>query len=90
MKEQILLTETEAAERLRLCQRTLRKARAAGQLPYVLIGRSIRYTVADLESYVEALRRQSAPCPPKTAPTRRSMKRRTGKIIPFTAYAANR
>lgn len=38
MANPILLTESEAAEALRLCPRTLRKARKAGLLHYVLIG----------------------------------------------------
>lgn len=44
----ILLTEKEAAQRLSLCTRTLRKARQDGELPYILIGRAVRYAVADL------------------------------------------
>ncbi|MGW8201934.1 helix-turn-helix domain-containing protein [Sphingomonas bisphenolicum] len=82
----ILLTEPEAADRLRLCTRTLRKARQAGQLHYVLIGRAVRYTVEDLESYVEQLRQVQPVCPP-VQPTRRiSVPRRTGErvIVPFT------
>lgn len=90
MSEQILLTEQEAAERLRLSSRTLRKARAMGTLPYVLIGRSVRYTVSDLESFIETLRRQSAPCPSPTVPSRRTSARKSARIIPFTARAAGR
>ncbi|WP_313800941.1 helix-turn-helix domain-containing protein [Sphingobium sp.] len=82
----ILLTETEAAECLRVCTRTLRKARQAGQLHYILIGRAVRYTLADLESYVEQLRQVQPACPP-TQPTRRiSVPRQSarGVIVPFT------
>lgn len=89
MTHQLLLTETEAAERLRLCPRTLRKARAAGLLHYVLIGRSVRYTVADLESYIDALRQKAAPCPAQTTPAR-TTRRKSGKIIPFTRRTAAR
>ncbi len=82
----ILLTEAEAADRLRLCTRTLRKERQAGRLRYVLIGRAVRYTVEDLESYVEQLRQVQPACPP-VQPTRRiSVSRRPGDrvIVPFT------
>ena len=34
-----LLTEAEAAERLKVCARTLRKARISGQLTFVQMGR---------------------------------------------------
>ncbi|WP_406693342.1 helix-turn-helix domain-containing protein [Sphingomonas cannabina] len=51
-----LLTEDEAADALKLCPRTLRKQRQAGRLPYVLIGRAIRYTLDDLTQFVESSR----------------------------------
>lgn len=64
MIECLLLTEAEAAERLRICTRTLRKARQEGALHYVLIGRAVRYTVPDLESFIESLRKVQTTCPP--------------------------
>jgi len=74
MLAQLLLTESEAAERLRLSVRTLRRARQEGLLTYVLSGRAIRYTVGDLESYIERLRHQQSTCqPPK--PSRRAARR---------------
>lgn len=51
-----LLKEAEAAAQLGLCERTLRKERQAGRLPYILIGRCVRYSPADLQSYVEGAR----------------------------------
>jgi excisionase family DNA binding protein len=79
----LLLTEEQAAERLNLCTRTLRKARQEGALTYVLIGRAVRYTVDDLAAFVEGAKRQDQPCPkPKT--NVRAPKRR-GNIVPFTA-----
>jgi excisionase family DNA binding protein len=90
MTAQLLLTETEAADRLRLCPRTLRKARKAGTLPYVLIGRAIRYTLTDLESYIEALRRQATPCIAPAKPKRRPGRHKSAEISPFTARAATR
>ncbi|MCB5423930.1 helix-turn-helix domain-containing protein [Altererythrobacter sp. CC-YST694] len=87
----ILLTEAEAAAALRLSPRTLRKARQAGLLHYVLIGRSVRYTMDDLESYVASLRQVQQPCPPNR-PTARSSKpsKRSGVIVPFTVRNTRR
>ena len=95
MDQQLLLTEVEAAERLRLCTRTLRKARAEGLLHFVLIGRAVRYTVADLESFIDALRQQvPAPClPTSQQPASKAHGKRartSGVIVPFTARAARR
>lgn len=52
----LLLTEAEAAARLSVCERTLRKERQAGRLPYIKFGRAIRYAPADLESFIESAR----------------------------------
>ena len=52
----VLLTEAEAAARLKVCERTLRKERQAGRLSYVLIGRCVRYTPEDLQTYVQRAR----------------------------------
>lgn len=76
-----LLTEAEAAEALRICTRTLRKARQEGKLAFVLIGRAVRYTPDDLQGFIEASRQDRHPC----APSRRTVARRPGTVIPFTA-----
>lgn len=91
MTDRLLFTEVEAAERLHLSTRTLRKARQSGQLHYVLIGRAIRYTLADLESYIERLRQMEPACPP-SRPTHRSIapSGRQGVIVPFTERNARR
>lgn len=91
MTEQLLLTEAEAAERMRLCTRTLRKARQEGLLHFVLIGRAVRYTMADLESYIERLRQVQPQCSPPR-PTRRSSmpNKRQGEVVPFTVRNADR
>jgi excisionase family DNA binding protein len=52
----MLLTETEAAASLKLCERTLRKERQAGRLAFVKIGRCIRYTNEDLAHFIESRR----------------------------------
>lgn len=82
---QLLLTESEAAERLAVSPRTLRKARQTGALHYIAIGRSVRYTLSDLESFIAALRQVPLPCSPSRAPSRKC--RPGGKqdvIVPFT------
>lgn len=78
-----LLTEPEAAEALRLSTRTLRKARSEGRLTYVLIGRAVRYTMADLADFIEAHAMTetvaNAPKPRATAKAATS-----GNIVPFS------
>ena len=83
MSAPALLTEAEAAEALRLCTRTLRKARHEGKLSYVLIGRAVRYTMSDLESFIEASRQDAQPC--LNVPRKRTNARRPGNVVPFTA-----
>jgi hypothetical protein len=90
----LLLTEAQAAAQLSLCQRTLRTARQQGRLSYILIGKAIRYTLADLEAFIDRARQQESPCTASPAP-RRSGKAngRTGAanggrvIVPFTQRA---
>lgn len=47
-----LLTVTEAADRLRLSPRTIRRRIADGSLDIVRFGRSIRITETDLTSFI--------------------------------------
>ena len=47
-----LLEERDAARWLGVCQRTLWGLRAAGEIPIVRVGRSVRYDVDDLKAYV--------------------------------------
>ncbi len=51
----ILLTYQEAADRLGVSERTLRRLAARGDLATVSIGRARRIRPADLEAFVEAL-----------------------------------
>lgn len=91
MSRQLLLTETEAAQRLSLSPRTLRKARSEGKLRYVLIGRAVRYTEDDLTTFIDSLRTVQPACPPKPEPTRNTRKKgRSAQIIPFTVRNAGR
>ena len=77
-----LLTEAEAAEALRLCARTLRKARDAGQLSWVQLGRKVLYTESDLATFIERHAMTSTPAiskPPKPAKQAPG-----GNIVPFS------
>ncbi len=51
-----LLTREQAAKRINCSQRNLHNLRVIGQLPYVKIGKLIRFIPADLDAYVEAHR----------------------------------
>lgn len=57
-----LLTESEAALRLRLKVKTLQNFRVTGAGPrFVKIGRSVRYRTCDLQTFIEAgVRRSTA------------------------------
>jgi len=82
-----LLTEAQAATHLAVCQRTLRKARQQGRLRFVLIGRAIRYTLPDLDQFIEASSQQECISSPDPAPRSRAAAR-TGPggavIVPFS------
>lgn len=83
-RDQFLFTEAEAAEALRLCTRTLRKARALGQLRYILVGRAVRYTAEDLQSWIDSLRQAAPQCPPAPTRTRTAVRPHGGAtIVPF-------
>lgn len=84
MTSRVLLTEPEAAEALHLCTRTLRKARQQGKLAYILIGRSVRYTMDDLNRFIEASRQDAGVCK-RTTPRRTIANRKSGNIVPFSA-----
>jgi len=70
-----LLTAAEAAARLKMCERTLRRLRQKGAIPYYETGgRSYSYSVEDCDNYLASRRRQDeAPCPhPSNPPIRRT------------------
>lgn len=70
-----LLTEDQAAKRLAISGRTLRKLRQEGLVHYIRIRTSIRYAPEDLERYVESVRKCqsiSAPARPIGGMTSRS------------------
>ena len=55
MVTQMLLTESDACKVLHLSRTSLRKLWAEGKLVPLKIGRSIRYTNADISAFVEQL-----------------------------------
>jgi excisionase family DNA binding protein len=77
-----LLTEAEAAARLRIGERTLRDIRNRGEIPYVRIGmRKIFYRAKDCENYIASRLQNDTPPRPTM---RRTQRRRAGDIIPFS------
>jgi hypothetical protein len=82
-----LLTEDEAAARMKICGRTLRKERKAGRVHYVLLGRCVRYHPDDIAQLIASKRVVDVP-----QPTRRtghgdrkvSANHRGGVIVPFS------
>lgn len=56
-----LLTAQQVAENLQVPVSAVHRARRAGQLAAVLIGREYRYTVPDVAAYIEQRRSVSAP-----------------------------
>jgi len=48
-----LLTETELAGFLKVSKRSIRHARQAGALRYLLVGRAVRYRIADVDAFIE-------------------------------------
>ena len=54
-----LIVEREAARRLRVSPKTLWTLRKAGQIPFVAVGRSIRYRVETLDAWIAERERES-------------------------------
>jgi hypothetical protein len=77
-----LIPEPEAAQRLHVCTKTLRKAREAGKLHWVKIGRRICYTEADLAEFIDSQRRIAAP--PATGRPPAPKAKRPGVVVPFS------
>lgn len=81
MTSPLLLTEPEAAEALRICARTLRKARQGGKIKFVLIGRTVRYTLDDLGEFVAKARQDN---PQQSQPKPKAQAKHSGNIVPFS------
>ena len=89
MNDRLLISEEEAAERLLMHPRTLRKLRQAGEIRYVaLAGRKIAYRPEDCEAYVESRTRIEPAIDLNRAKERgRARPRRQdgGNVLSFTA-----
>ena len=86
--ESLLLTEDEAAARLKISARTLRDLRKAGSIRYVQItARKIGYRPEDCAEYVASrVRTESAALKPSPSPKRTRSKRAPvfGNVLPFS------
>lgn len=51
-RNQLLLTEREAARLLNISPRTLWGLRQSGKIAYVRVGKCVRYTTAQLEAWI--------------------------------------
>jgi len=56
-----LLTTAEAAERLQVKVGTLREYQRRGLVPYIPLGRQIRYDAADLAAWLDTIKRPATP-----------------------------
>ena len=50
---QLLLTPRQAAQTLQISERKLWGMKASGEIPHVLLGRSVRYPRADLQQWID-------------------------------------
>lgn len=75
-----LLTEKDAAARLKVSTRTLRSLRAQGHLPFVRIGRQVRYREEDIAKFVERNLVHNRPARPSSS----------SRIVPMSKRAINR
>lgn len=71
----LTLTVTQAAEQLDVTEQWLRKEAAAGRIPSRKVGRSRRFTEADLTDYLERVRQGGDPW--QQSAQSRSRRRRT-------------
>jgi hypothetical protein len=87
--DQLLLTEEQAAARLLMNPRTLRKLRQAGEIRYVaLVGRKIAYRLEDCDAFVEQRLRLATPLDlPRLAGRGRARPRprQDGNVLSFMA-----
>ena len=50
---QLLLTPRQAAQALQISERKLWGMKASGEIPHVLLGRSVRYPLCDLQQWID-------------------------------------
>jgi hypothetical protein len=80
-----LLTSDEAAARLRVCPKILRRLRKAGCIRYVALGeRRIMYRMEDCDEYIASRVRKDEPCQTPAPRQKMRQQRGPGVIIPFS------
>lgn len=80
-----LLTHDQAAARLKVCAKTLRRLRTEGLIPYVAVtARKIFYRPEDCDAYLASCVRRETPAPRPRGRIRSVGKRRDGNIVPFS------
>ena len=55
---QLLLTPRQAAEALQISERKLWGMKASGEIPHVLLGRSVRYDPRDLQRCIDERKKE--------------------------------
>ena len=55
---QLLLTPRQAAEALQISERKLWGMKASGEIPHVLLGRSVRYDLQDLQRCIDERKKE--------------------------------
>jgi excisionase family DNA binding protein len=87
-----LLTPDEAAERMHVCTKILRRLRDQGLIRYVAVtDRKIRYRPEDVDAYLESrVRMAEQPPQPNTGPARRKGRANGHNIVSFTARQQQR
>ena len=76
-----LLTPGDVAAALKVSQRTVERMRRRGEIPFVRIGRQVRFRADDLAAY---LARRVAASPPQPQRPRRARRTAAGVVVPFT------
>lgn len=91
MTEPLLLTEEQAAARLLMHPRTLRKLRQEGAIRYVgLVGRRVAYRNEDLDEFIASRLKMEPVIAPARHGKRTVGRRASGNIVPFSARQGNR
>ncbi|WP_145073425.1 helix-turn-helix domain-containing protein [Sphingobium wenxiniae] len=92
MKPPILLTPEEAAQRLHVSDKTLRRLRQQGHIRYVAITqRKIRYRPEDCDAYVASRVREDHQCPSTSRKNQRSTSTTSNIVVAdFTARRARK
>lgn len=86
MTSPLLLSEEEAAARLLVCPRTLRRLRMAGEIRYVaLAGRRIAYRLEDCLAYIESRLKLETPSQAIPRPRNRQKRNSGANVLSFTA-----